>query len=153
MKFIILLSVLLLSACASEKTVVRVQHGKTTNITSYAKSLIGTPYKYGGNSPESGFDCSGFVGYVFKQSQGIKLPRTTNRIRNAGKPIQKKYLRAGDLVFFNTMRRRFSHVGIYLGNNRFIHAPSKGGSVRVENMQEGYWRGIYNGARRVSLQH
>ena len=150
MKFILLLSVLILSACSSDKTVVRAQHSKAGNITSYAKSLIGTPYKYGGNSPEYGFDCSGFVVHVFRQSLGIKLPRTTSKIRYTGKAVRKKHLRAGDLVFFNTLRRKFSHVGIYLGNNRFIHAPSSGGSVRIENMQVNYWRKIYNGARRIT---
>jgi len=152
MKFILLLSILALGACTSDKASVRTQYSNTSNITSYAKSLIGTPYKYGGNSPKKGFDCSGFVVHVFRQSLGVKLPRTTRKIRYSGKSVQKNYLRAGDLVFFNTSRRKFSHVGIYLGNNRFIHAPSSGGSVRIENMQASYWRTIYNGARRVTLQ-
>jgi len=150
MKLIILLSVLMLGACASDKSRVRTQYSNTNSITSYAKSLVGTPYKYGGNSPEYGFDCSGFIVHVFRQSLGVKLPRTTRKIRYSGKAVQKKYLRAGDLVFFNTLRRKFSHVGIYLGNNRFIHAPSSGGSVRIDNMQASYWRGIYNGARRIN---
>jgi cell wall-associated NlpC family hydrolase len=152
MKRILLLSVLLLGACASDKTEVRSYYSNSSSITSYAKSLIGTPYKYGGNSPEYGFDCSGFVVYVFRQSLGVKLPRTTGKIRYAGKAVGKKNLRAGDLVFFNTLRRKFSHVGIYLGDNRFIHAPSGGGSVRIENMMAGYWRGVYNGARRITYQ-
>jgi len=152
MKLILLLSVLLLGACASDKTGVRTQYNNTSTITSYAKTLIGTPYKYGGNSPENGFDCSGFVVHVFRQSLGVKLPRTTRKIRYSGKAVQKKHLRSGDLVFFNTLRRKFSHVGIYLGNNRFIHAPSGDGSVRIDNMQASYWQRIYNGARRITVQ-
>jgi cell wall-associated NlpC family hydrolase len=124
----------------------------TNGLTSYSKSLIGTPYKYGGNSPDSGFDCSGFIGHVFRHSEGINLPRTTNEIRYAGKPVRKNGLQVGDLVFFNTLKRKFSHVGIYLGDDRFIHAPSSGGSVRVENMQDNYWRHRYNGARRITLR-
>lgn len=147
-----MLSVLALSACASDKTDVRAQHGNVGSLTSYARSLIGAPYKYGGNSPDSGFDCSGFVGHVFRHSLGISLPRSTGGISRTGKPVRSNDLRTGDLVFFNTLQRRFSHVGIYLGDNRFIHAPSSGGSVRVENMLEDYWRRNYNGARRITLR-
>ena len=151
MKFILLLSVLVLSACASDKPYVQAQHGNASSLTSYARSLIGAPYKYGGNSPATGFDCSGFVRYVFSHSLGISLPRSTDEISRVGKSVRSNDLRTGDLVFFNALHRRFSHVGIYLGDNRFIHAPSSGGRVRVENILEDYWRRNYNGARRITL--
>lgn len=117
----------------------------------YALSLSGTPYKYGGNSPDTGFDCSGFVEHVFRYSLGISLPRGTNEIWRAGQEIGADQLRPGDLVFFDTLKRMFSHVGIYLGDNRFVHSPSNGGSIRVDNISEDYWRQRFNGARRITL--
>lgn len=116
-----------------------------------ALSLSGTPYQYGGDSPDSGFDCSGFVRYVFRRSLGIELPRSTRTINRLGQPVEAAQLRPGDLVFYDTLRTMFSHVGIYLGDDRFIHSPSSGGSVRVEHMQDGYWQRRYNGARRITL--
>jgi len=142
---------LLLSACASDMPYLQARHGNVNSLVSYAQTLIGTPYKYGGNSPESGFDCSGFVGHVFSHSLGINLPRSTGEIGRSGKSVRSNELRTGDLVFFNTLHRSFSHVGIYLGDNRFIHAPSSGGNVRVENILEDYWRNRYNGARRITM--
>jgi cell wall-associated NlpC family hydrolase len=114
-----------------------------------ALSLTGTQYKYGGNSPETGFDCSGFVRYVFKQAVSMTLPHSALAISQVGKTVSKNELQPGDLVFFNTLRKTFSHVGIYLGNNRFIHSPSKGGKVRVDSMQDGYWSKNFNGAQRI----
>lgn len=114
-----------------------------------ALSLTGIQYKYGGNSPETGFDCSGFVRYVFKQAASLTLPHSSLAISQIGKTVPKNELQPGDLVFFNTLKSTFSHVGIYLGNNRFIHSPSKGGQVRVESMQDGYWAKRFNGAQRV----
>ncbi len=114
-----------------------------------ALSLTGIQYKYGGNSPETGFDCSGFVRYVFKQATSLTLPHSALAISQVGRTIPKNELQPGDLVFFNTLKATFSHVGIYLGNNRFIHSPSKGGQVRVENMQDGYWARHFNGAQRI----
>ena len=159
MKFILLLSVMLLTGCASIKhdaqphgAVITLDSQATSqNLTSYAQSLVGTPYKYGGNSPDSGFDCSGFVGHVFRQSVNINLPRSSIEMFRLGQPVETEQLQPGDLVFYNTLRRAFSHVGIYLGDDRFVHSPSSGGSVRVENMQMDYWRKHFNGARRVSL--
>jgi cell wall-associated NlpC family hydrolase len=150
MKPILLLSILLLSACASVKNEVQTPENNAAikELTSYARSLVGVPYKYGGNSPDSGFDCSGFVGHVFRHTLGIKLPRSSVEISHVGQIISKRNLRAGDLVFFN----KFSHVGIYLDDDRFIHAPSSGGSVRTENMHDAYWKKHYNGARRITLQ-
>lgn len=114
-----------------------------------ALSLTGIRYKYGGNSPETGFDCSGFVRYVFKQATSLTLPHSALAISQIGKTVPKNELQPGDLVFFNTLKATFSHVGIYLGNNRFIHSPSKGGQVRVENMQDSYWTQHFNGAQRI----
>ncbi|OIQ95276.1 murein DD-endopeptidase MepH precursor [mine drainage metagenome] len=114
-----------------------------------ALSLTGTQYKYGGTSPETGFDCSGFVRYVFKQASSLTLPHSALAISQIGKSVPKSELQPGDLVFFKTLKTTFSHVGIYLGNNRFIHSPSKGGQVRVENMQEGYWAKHFNGGQRI----
>lgn len=127
------------------------RHGDAGSLVSYARSLIGTPYKYGGDTPDSGFDCSGFVGHVYSRTLDISLPRSTVEISTMGKAVRSNELRTGDLVFFNTLHKRFSHVGIYLGDYRFIHAPSSGGTVRVEYMLDDYWRRIYNGARRVTL--
>jgi cell wall-associated NlpC family hydrolase len=114
-----------------------------------ALDLVGIRYRRGGESAEAGFDCSGFVYYVFREGLGIELPRTTREISREGEPVRKAELAAGDLVFFNTLRRAFSHVGIYLGDHRFVHAPRPGASVRVEDLREGYWARRYNGARRV----
>jgi cell wall-associated NlpC family hydrolase len=154
MKSILLLSILLLSACASVKNDVRTpdSNAAAKDLTSYARSLVGIPYKYGGNSPDSGFDCIGFVGHVFRHTLGINLPRGSDEISHLGQAISTGNLRAGDLVFFNTLQRKFSHVGIYLGGDRFIHAPSRGGSVRTENMRDDYWKRHYDGARRITLR-
>ena len=114
-----------------------------------ALSLTGVRYKYGGKSPESGFDCSGFVRYVYQQAGNLTLPHGARAISQLGKTIPKSELEPGDLVFFNTLRSTFSHVGIYLGNNRFIHSPSSGGGVRVEDMQDNYWQKRFNGAQRI----
>jgi cell wall-associated NlpC family hydrolase len=121
-----------------------------SEIPFYALSLIGTPYKYGGKSPQTGMDCSGFVGHVFKQAVGMQLPASSSEISRHGEPLQNHELRPGDLVFFNTLNRAFSHVGIYLGENRFVHSTSSStGSVMVSNMDENYWAKRFNGARRL----
>ncbi len=114
-----------------------------------ALSLTGIRYKYGGNSPETGFDCSGFVRYVYQQAANLTLPHGARAISQLGKTVPKAELQPGDLVFFNTLKSTFSHVGIYLGNNRFIHSPSSGGGVRVEDMQSTYWEKRFNGAQRI----
>ena len=111
--------------------------------------LVGINYRFGGTDPDSGLDCSGFVQVVFKDAVGLLLPRTAHEQSEVGNVIDKNELKAGDLVFFNTMRRAFSHVGIYLGDNRFLHAPRTGAEIRVEDMSQSYWVKRYNGARRV----
>ncbi|MGV3654916.1 MAG: C40 family peptidase [Noviherbaspirillum sp.] len=115
-----------------------------------AMALVGIHYKYGGDSPEHGLDCSGLVRYVFKEAWGTHLPRTSREISKVGEKVSRDELQPGDLVFFNTLRRTFSHVGIYLGDNKFIHSPTSGSSVRVESMDLAYWKKRFNGARRVS---
>ena len=115
-----------------------------------AFALTGIRYRYGGDSPASGFDCSGFVRYVFAQF-GTALPRNAAAISDVGRRVERDELQPGDLVFFNTLRRPFSHVGIYLGDQRFIHAPSGGGNVEIVNMSQRYWERRYNGARRLNL--
>ncbi len=114
-----------------------------------ALSLTGITYKYGGTSPETGFDCSGFVRYVYQQATNLSLPHGAKAISQIGKSVSKSDLQPGDLVFFNTLKSTFSHVGIYVGNNRFIHSPSSGGGVRVDDMQTSYWSKRFNGAQRI----
>ena len=151
MKSILLFFILLLSACVSTKNDGRIADSATQNLASYARSLIGVPYKFRGDSPNSGFDCSGFVGHVFRHTTGIKLPRSSHEISQVGQAIRQGDLHIGDLVFFNTLQHRSSHVGIYMGDDHFIHAPSSGGSVRMENMRDAYWKKHYDGARRVTV--
>ena len=116
----------------------------------YAVSLVGSPYRLGGTSPESGLDCSGFVGHVFREAAGVTLPRDSRAISEAAEPLPREELQPGDLVFFNTLNRPFSHVGIYLGDDRFVHASSsRTGSVMVSRLNDRYWRERFDGARRV----
>ena len=119
------------------------------NITSYALALIGVDYQVGGNTPDQGLDCSGLIRYVFQQATGISLPRSARDQARVGQSIKRDDLQPGDLVFFNTRRFQFSHVGLYIGENRFIHSPSKGGTVEVVNLDNRYWQKAFNGARRV----
>ncbi len=122
---------------------------KTESLINNAMQLIGVRYRWGGNTPQSGLDCSGFVRYVFNDTFGFLLPRKSAQMSKVGLEITKEELRPGDLVFFNTMRHAFSHVGIYVGDNKFIHAPSRGKSIRVDDMTKAYWDKRYNGARRL----
>ena len=115
-----------------------------------ALSFVGVNYRHGGETPETGFDCSGLVRHVFRESLGLLLPRTSRDISRVGESVQRDELQPGDLVFFNTLRRGFSHVGIYLGEDRFVHAPAKGGEVRIEDMRKSYWVKRFNGARRIA---
>lgn len=117
-----------------------------------ALDLLGIRYRWGGSKPETGFDCSGFVRHVFQEGLGLDLPRSARGQSKSGEPIGMEELKPGDLVFFNTMRRAFSHVGIYLGDNLFVHAPRRGGRVRVEDMSARYWTKRFNGARRITEQ-
>jgi cell wall-associated NlpC family hydrolase len=115
----------------------------------YALGLIGVDYRYGGSSPEHGLDCSGLVRYVFQEVVGVTLPRTAREMARLGGRVAPGDLQAGDLVFFNTRSSPFSHVGIYLGDDRFIHAPHRGGEVEIVTMSQRYWQQRYDGARRL----
>jgi cell wall-associated NlpC family hydrolase len=118
-----------------------------------AMNFLGVPYRRGGSAVDEGFDCSGFTRHVFESSLGIVLPRrAAEQARKPGlQSVPKDQLAPGDLVFFNTMRRAFSHVGIYIGEGRFIHAPRAGGEVRIERIDARYWTTRFNGARRAAL--
>jgi cell wall-associated NlpC family hydrolase len=116
-----------------------------------ALSLTGVKYKYGGNSPDTGFDCSGFVRYVFQQAANVTLPHGARAISQLGQAVTIDQLQPGDLVFFNTLKTAFSHVGIYVGDGRFIHAPSNGGGIHVVDMNDSYWAKRFNGARRLPV--
>lgn len=123
---------------------------KASQLVVNAMGFLGVPYKYGGNGIDSGgFDCSGFVRTVYEQSVGKVLPRRASEQAAATESIDRTELKPGDLVFFNTMKRAFSHVGIYVGEGKFIHAPRSGSTVRVEDMRQAYWQQRFNGARRV----
>ena len=121
----------------------------TREIGLFALSLVGIDYRYGGESPDRGLDCSGLIRYVFQHVTGVTLPRTAQELSRIGKDIRAADLEPGDLVFFNTRRFAFSHVGIYLGNDHFIHAPSRGREVGVASLGSAYWQTRYNGARRL----
>jgi cell wall-associated NlpC family hydrolase len=122
---------------------------KASELVVNAMAFLGVPYKRGGTSFETGFDCSGFVKAIYEQTAGLLLPRRAEQQAAATQTIDKSELRPGDLVFFNTMRRAFSHVGIYVGNGKFIHSPKPGAEVRVEDMGISYWSHRFDGARRV----
>ena len=124
---------------------------KTNELMMSAMDMIGVPYRWGGSNPKTGLDCSGFVRYVFENALGFMLPRRAEEMSRVGKKVVATQLKPGDLVFFNTMRRAFSHVGIYIGNNKFIHSPSTGGNVRIDDIRASYWARRYNGARRVEV--
>lgn len=119
------------------------------NIASTALNFLGVKYRYGGDDPSTGFDCSGLVNYVAEKSLGLKLPRQSAEIAKHAKVIKRSELKEGDLVFFNTLGARFSHVGIYLGDNKFVHAPRSGAVVRIEDMTIAYWNKRFTGARRI----
>ena len=115
----------------------------------HAISQTGVKYKYGGIAPDSGFDCSGFVRYVFQQAANLTLPHGARAISQVGTKVSKDELQPGDLVFFNTLKSVTSHVGIYVGNHRFIHSPSAGGTISVTDMNDAYWAKRFTGARHI----
>ena len=124
---------------------------RASDLVLNAMGMMGIPYKWGGATPEAGFDCSGFVQFVFRQATGVILPRSSfDQVRH-GISVARDELEPGDLVFFNTLRAPFSHVGIYIGENRFIHAPSRGKTVEIVDLTNSYWQKRYNGARRLPL--
>jgi cell wall-associated NlpC family hydrolase len=125
--------------------------GQAAGMVEQAMGLLGVPYRRGGNSENTGFDCSGFVRHLYEKSVGQILPRRAVDQARATEVIDREELKPGDLVFFNTMRRAFSHVGIYVGDGKFIHAPRAGKAVNVEDMRSAYWQKRFNGARRVPV--
>jgi len=116
-----------------------------------ALMALGVDYRDGGRSHVTGFDCSGLVAHVFEEAYGIRLPRNALSQSEAGLPVSLDQLEPGDLVFYDTLGRPYSHVGIYLGDGRFVHAPKSGSSVRVESLRSAYWVKRFNGARRIEL--
>ena len=121
----------------------------TRDVTGYALELIGVRYKFGGETPEKGLDCSGLVKYVFENVTGVTLPRSAREQAKIGAKVNLDELQPGDLVFFNTRRFAFSHVGIYLGDNHFIHAPNRRSRVKIATIEGHYWKKRFNGARRL----
>ena len=124
-----------------------------SDLVMQAMNFLGVPYRRGGNTEESGFDCSGFTRLVFENSVGLVLPRRADEQAHAAGllNIKRQELKPGDLVFFNTMKRTFSHVGIYVGDDKFIHSPRTGSEVRIEDMRDSYWARRFTGARRADL--
>jgi len=146
---VVLLAAALLAGCASgpkpppassrAPAYARLSAEQSSDIAIHALGLVGTPYRYGGNTPESGFDCSGLIGYVYQSRAGVAPPRTVAQLSGFGAPVDAQDLRTGDLVVFG--RGRPSHAGIYVGEGRFVHAPSSGGTVRLDHLQSRYWSG------------
>ena len=122
---------------------------RTSELVMTAMGFLGVPYRRGGNDANTGFDCSGFVRSMYERTVGLMLPRLARDQAAATQPIDQRELQPGDLVFFNTMKHAFSHVGIYIGEGKFIHSPRPGATVRVEDMQQSYWARRFDGARRV----
>jgi cell wall-associated NlpC family hydrolase len=115
-----------------------------------AMQLIGVKYRFGGTNPETGLDCSGYVQYVYKSSVGVNLPRTASEQARIGERIATSEVRPGDMVFFNTRGFNNSHVGIYVGNGMFVHAPNSRSRVRFDSLESGYWKTKFTGVRRVN---
>lgn len=144
----LILALALLTACAGPRS--RARQQVANNVLIGAMSLVGTPYHWGGNSPQGGFDCSGLVQYVFAEQARLQLPRTTRaQSRLSGSKLKRGKLRGGDLVFFRGGSRRISHVGIYVGDKRFVHAPTSGGTVRLDSLDNPYWKKHFRYGRRV----
>lgn len=143
----------LLQAEGRGEELVRQVRDRASEMVMAAMNFLGVPYRRGGSSVEQGFDCSGFTRHVFEMSIGLVLPRRVDEQASASGlfKVSRDDLRPGDLVFFNTLRRTFSHVGIYIGDGKFIHAPRAGSQVRIEDMRQAYWERRFTGARRAEL--
>ncbi len=156
---IFICALLLLTGCGSfgsKNNVAKVAQFKqdtsvgTEDISIVAVGLVGVPYRYGGNNPKGGFDCSGLIVYVYSKSADIKLPRTIQEMSSRGQSVENQPPAPGDLVFFNTTGEKYSHAGIYVGQGRFVHAPSAGGTVRLEQITAPYWAARFTEARRLT---
>ena len=141
------------TGAADDRGLLAQVRGKASSMVLTAMNFIGVPYRRGGTEADSGFDCSGFTRRVFESSVGLLLPRRADEQAKASglKPVDRDALQPGDLVFFNTLRRTFSHVGIYVGDHKFIHSPRSGSEVRVDDLRFSYWARHYTGARRANL--
>lgn len=145
-RLLLLTALLLLASCASSPK----RSVDTSNAVLFrAIDLVGTPYRYGGNTPQGGFDCSGLVGFVYRDAAQVQLPRTSAQIAAVkGKKLKRSQLQPGDLVFFRA-RRKISHVGIYAGEGRFVHAPNRGGTVRLDSLDGHWWKENFAWGKRV----
>jgi len=152
------LTAMLLAACSgtaprspdSTETIAQASRsvsGKGMEVVFYAMGLIDTGYRFGGKNPEAGLDCSGMVSYVYGQAAGLKVQGSAADIARNGRAINRAELRPGDLVFFNTLNRSYSHVGIFIGDARFIHAPSTNGRVRIDRLSDSYYASRFEAAR------
>lgn len=141
------------AAAAVPNTIAGKIREQASDMVVTAMNFLGVKYRRGGNDADAGFDCSGFTRHVFEMSAGLVLPRRVDEQAKAPGlvPVKRDELKPGDLVFFNTLKRTFSHVGIYVGNGKFIHSPRPGGEVRVEDMGFAYWKKRFTGARRAEL--
>ena len=138
-RLVVLAALLLLGACSSPyKSPTRHDTVRAEQVAQLARTMVGAPYKYGGLNPKTGFDCSGLV-YFTHRSVGVTLPRTSQAQYRSTRPIRRDDLEPGDLVFFRLRRSKISHVGIYLGDDRFVHAPSSGKVVRINSLENPYW--------------
>ena len=146
--FLGVLALLLISGCSSRPPVAETHSSARVQVVDVAKRQLGIRYYYGGRSPKSGFDCSGLV-YYSHQRSGIKVPRTTREQYRSAQSVSRSALRPGDLVFFRIYGNSVSHVGIYLGSGRFIHAPSTGKKVSIAKLSDSYWRRRYAGGGRI----
>ena len=135
----------------AEGGMVQALRDRASDLVLASMNFLGVPYRFGGESAENGFDCSGFTRYVYEHSLGLVLPRRAAEQASSGslQSVDATQLQPGDLVFFNTMKHAFSHVGIYVGDHKFIHAPRTGAVVRMDDMRASYWTKRFNGARRV----
>jgi cell wall-associated NlpC family hydrolase len=137
----------MLAACASAPTAPVTDPGSAERAAGNALKMVGKPYRYGGSSP-AGFDCSGLIQYSYKQA-GVSLPRSTDDLLRTSQPLRGAHLRRGDLLFFDQEGKKKSHVGIYLGDGRFVHAPSSGKQVRTDRLDSPYWKKHLSEARRI----
>lgn len=137
----------IVAGCASNPTAPATDPASADRAAGYALKMVGRPYRYGGSSP-AGFDCSGLIQYSYKQA-GVSLPRSTDAQLRVSQPLRGAHLRRGDLLFFDEEGKKKSHVGIYLGEGRFVHAPSSGKRVRTDRLDSPYWRKHLSEARRV----
>jgi cell wall-associated NlpC family hydrolase len=152
---ILTLSAVLFAGCAAaperrgEPAPAGELRAEVQSVTGFARKLLGRPYRFGGAEPEGGFDCSGYVQYVFRQAVGMRLPRATDGQFRLGRPASWWNVRPADLVFFRIEGPKSLHVGIYLGERRFVHAPSSGGAVRVESLDDPFWKQRFIAGRRL----